>query len=197
MTQFRLTVNLVCLLLLVAAIVAPSNAVHFTVPSRPAIIATVNLEKVFNNNDGWAQTRIELVELGEDLQAQAEAMRDEADLLKQDLDLLVPGTPKFQKAEKEWKQAILSFRAQVDFTKAKLDAERAKAARENYQQIFDAAQRFCLANGIDFILTDDSGIDLEGANDMQVIQQMSLRQIVYANQTLDVTDDLLAWINKR
>ena len=49
---------------------------------------------------------------------------------------------------------------------------------------------------VDYILADDSGIDLMEGTDLQVVQQMSLRRLVYANPSYDVTEDLIAWINQ-
>ncbi|MFB3138439.1 MAG: OmpH family outer membrane protein [Phycisphaerales bacterium] len=200
MTQLRTIVNrpiALCLLLLAAAVVAPSYAVWSIGPSRPAIIASVDLEKVFNDIGLRAEAEIELDQLKQRFQEEADALRKEATRLEQDLDLLVRGTPQYQKAEKEYKQVALDFRALVEFNKAKLGARRAEARKEIFDQIVRAAGSFAGAHGIDYILADDSRVNLQEGSELQIVQQISLRRVVYADPAFDITDELIGWINQR
>lgn len=200
MTQLRTIVNrpiALCLLLLAAAVVAPSYAVWSIGPSRPAIIASVDLEKVFNDSGLRAEAEIELDQLKQRFQEEADALRKEATRLEQDLDLLVPGTPQYQKAEKEYKQVALDFRALVEFNKVKLGAKRAKARKDIFDQIIRAAGSFAGAHGIDYILADDSRVNLQEGSELQIVQQISLRRVVYADPAFDITDELIGWINQR
>ena len=200
MTQLRRIVNrpiALCLLLLAAAVVAPSYAMRSIAPSRPAIIASVDLEKVFNDIGLRAEAEIELDQLKQRFQEEADALRKEATRLEQDLDLLVRGTPQYQKAEKEYKQVALDFRALVEFNKAKLGARRAEARKDIFDQIVRAAGSFAGAHGIDYILADDSRVNLQEGSELQIVQQISLRRVVYADPAFDITDDLIGWINQR
>ncbi len=200
MTPLRTIVKLpiaLCLLLLAAAVVAPFYAMRSVAPSRPAIIASVDLEKVFNDIGLRAEAEIELDQLKQRFQEEADALRKEAKRLEQDLDLLVPGTPQYQKAEKEYKQVALDFRALVEFNKAKLGARRAEARKGIFDQIVRAAGSFAGAHGIDYILADDSRVNLQEGSELQIVQQISLRRVVYADPAFDITDELIGWINQR
>ncbi len=200
MTQLRTIVNrpiALCLLLLAAAVVAPSYAKRSIAPSRPAIIASVDLEKVFNDIGLRAEAEIELDQLKQRFQEEADALRKEAKRLEQDLDLLVRGAPQYQKAEKEYKRVALDFRALVEFNKAKLGARRAEARKGIFDQIVTAAGSFAGAHGIDYILADDSRVNLQEGSELQIVQQISLRRVVYANPAFDITDELIGWINQR
>ena len=185
------------LVLLAAAVVAPSQAVRTMAELRPPIVATVDLEKIFNEIDRRAAAEIRLDEQARQFREQAKAMRAEADLLKQDLELFVRGTPQYQNAEKAWKQAVLDYRALVEFSKGKLEAARASFRIEIYQEIIDAAGSFAAERQIDYILTNDSVIEVQEGTDLQVVQQMLLRRVVYANPEFDLTDDLMVYINER
>jgi Skp family chaperone for outer membrane proteins len=134
--------------------------------------------------------------LAERFKQEREALRQVAEQAKMDLEMLAPGTDKYEKAEDAWTQAVLDYRAAVEFSKAKLDAKRAEARKVIYDAIVVEAAKFAAANGVDYILADDSGIDLMEGTDLQVVQQMSLRRLVYANPSYDVTEDLIAWINQ-
>jgi Skp family chaperone for outer membrane proteins len=183
-------------LITAALLLGPASAAWLAPPVHPAIIGSVDLEKVFNEINRRAEAETELEELAERFQQEGEALRLIAEQTKMDLDMLVPGTDKYEDAQDAWTQAVLNFRAAVEFSKAKLDAKRAEARKEIYQAIVDEAAKFAAANSVDYILADDSTIDLLEGTDLQVVQQMSLRRLVYANPSYDVTDDLIAWINQ-
>lgn len=185
---------IVCVSLLVAALLAPSYAA-WTAPG-PAIIASVDLERAFNKTGRRVKAEERLEQLAEVYRVEIERLRSAAEQSKMDMEMLVPGTPKYKEAESAWKQAVLDYRAMVEFSKGKLDAKRAEARKNIYQQIIDAAAGFAEANGIDFIVADDSVIDLQQGTDLQIVQQMSLRRVVYANEAFDVTDELITWLNE-
>ena len=50
-------------------------------------------------------------------------------------------------------------------------------------------------DSIDFIVTNDSMLPLQDGNDIQIVQQLALRRVVYANPSFDITDELIGWMN--
>ncbi len=177
--------------------VGPAYALLSMAPMRPAVIAFVDLQKVFNDSDKRADAQAELEALGQQLDDRVEALRQEINTLQADLDLLVRGTPKYDEAEKTLLAAAADLRAWIEFKAAKLDAKTAQRRTQVYDEIVLAATEFAEQHSIDFILTDDSILELRPGTDVQVVQQMSLRRVVYANPEFDITDELIAWINEQ
>jgi len=188
--------TLIAVLIAVALLLGPAYAGWLGPPAAPATIGSVDLEKVFNEIDRRAEAETALEALAEQFQQRREELRQIAEQKRMDMDLLAPGTNKYADAQDAWTQAVLDYRAAVEFSKTKLDAKRAEARTTIYRKIVDEAARFAQANGIDFILADDSGIDLMEGTDLQIVQQMSLRRLVYATPANDVTYDLITWINE-
>ena len=186
-------------LLVVAGLIATSSyAVRSSATPPPtAIVTTVDLERIFDQIDRRADAEFELDQLDEALRGQMETLRQVADRLNQDLALLVPGTEQYQKTEKDYKQAALDFVAMVEFRRAKLDAARARARAEIYKQIIKSAATYAAANGIAYIIAEDSETDFAHGTDRQIVQQMLLQRIIYASPECNITDDLIAWINER
>ena len=89
------------------------------------------------------------------------------------------------------------MRAYNDFITIKIDAMMADQRIQIYEEIISAATEFAEQHGIDFIITNDSEIALQAGTDMQIMQQMTTRRIVYANDSLDITNELVQWINTR
>ena len=177
--------------------VGPAYALLSMAPTRPAVIGFVDLQKVFNLSDKRAEAQAELEALGQELDDQEEAMGQEIQALEADLELLVKGTAKYQEALKKYLGAAADRRAWVEFKAAKLDAKTAQRRTQVYDEIVLAATEFAEQHNIDFILTDDSILELRPGPDVQVVQQMSLRRVVYANPEFDITDELITWINEQ
>ncbi|MEE8156196.1 MAG: OmpH family outer membrane protein [Phycisphaerales bacterium] len=177
--------------------VGPAYALLSMAPTRPAVIAFVDLQKVFNDSDKRAEAQAELEALGQELDDKVEALRQEIKTLQANIGLLVPGTPKYKEAEKKLVAAAADHRAWIEFKAAKLDAKTAQRRTQVYDEIVLAATDFAEQHNIDFILTDDSILELRPGTDVQVVQQMSLRRVVYANPEFNITDELIAWINER
>ena len=183
------------LLVLAVAVIGPAHAM-LSLKQLPApVIATLDLERIFNEIDRKNQAEVHIEKELKKYQEQAEALRAEADRLKADLELLVPGTDKYEQAEKLWIAAVLDYQATVAFVEAKLDVIRAEAWADIYEAITSAAAKFAGANGIDFIITDDSRLPLQAGNNNQIVQQLALRRVVYANPTFDITTQLIDWMN--
>ena len=183
------------LLVLAVAVIGPTHAVLSLKQLPPPVVATPDLERVFNEIDHRNQAEVHLEKELKKFQEQAEVLRSEAERLKADLELLVPGTEKYKQAETQWTETVLDYRATVAFIEGKLDVVRAEARADIYEAITTAAAKFADANGIDFIITDDSRLPLQAGNDIQIVQQLALRRVVYANPAFDITTDLIGWMN--
>ncbi len=193
--RFRPSVGSLVVLLLAVAIIAPSYAL---MPGRQLpnpVVAYVDLEQVFNQIEALNQAQTRVEEAMVPHRQEADRLRQEAERLREDLELYVPGTEKYEKAEKAWTRAVLDYRAMVGFIEAKLDALRAEARADIFREITDSAAKYAENNGIDYIVTNDATIPLQQGNDIQIVQQLALRRVVYANPALDITTELIAWIN--
>ncbi len=153
-------------------------------------IGYINSQEILANAPGAE-------EAGQQFDDEQEAMGQEIQALEADIDLLVEGTPKYEEALKKYLGAAADLRAWVEFKGRKLDAKRAQRRTQVYDEIVLAATEFAEQNNIDFILTDDSILELRPGTDGQVVQQMSLRRVVYANPEFDITDELIEWINQK
>ncbi len=161
----------------------------------PPVIATVNLERVFNNIELLKQAEVALQAEVKIFQDRQQELRAEVERHAADLEMYAPGTEKYDTAQKQHMQSALDFRAMVEFIEYRLDATRAEARRELFAEIIEEAAKYAEKNGIDFLFTNDSKQTLESGTDMQIVQQLALRRIIYANDAYDITDKLIDWIN--
>ncbi len=189
------TVVTACVVLLAAMVIAPTNGVWTAGLLEPPVIATLDLERVFNDIDRRNQAEVDLEARLQTYQAQAQELQSKAKRLGEDIEMLAPGTQKYDSAQKQLTQAAVEYRAMTEFIQLKLDATRAEARRDLFAQIIDAAAEYAKSNGIDFIITNDSVLPIQQGTDIQIVQQLALRRVVYASELYDVTESLVTWMN--
>ncbi len=162
---------------------------------NPPVIGTVDLERVFNDIDARAQAEAGLKVAMQEFEIRLQGLRADAESQKADLEGLLAGTQKYKDQEDELMQSALDFRAMSEFVNLKLDATRAEMRRDLFNEIIAEAEKYAVNNGIDIIITNDSQLPIQEGTDIQVVQQLALRRILYVNTTYDITDELIDWIN--
>ena len=101
-------------------------------PQRPAVVASVDLERVFNSIDLQAKTEARLKAVAVDLDAQRKKLRDGIEELQAELESFQPGSTAQLEVATRIEEAIAEFRAFEGFARAKAEAEQAKAMRQIY-----------------------------------------------------------------
>lgn len=164
-------------------------------PMPPAVIGVVDLEKVYNNLDSRSElvTRIEAMQakMAED----ASSMQEELEMLSAELESLSPGSGAM--IEMNDKAISISGRLRAFETYGALLIERERAAdlRESYDMIRTEAGTLSKMMDIDLVLLNDSIPMVDLADAAGTLQQISARRVLWANETLDITDELIARLN--
>ncbi len=164
-------------------------------PQRPAVVASVDLERVFNSIDLQAKTETRLKAVAADLDAQRTVLRDGIEELNAELESFQPGSAAQLEVATRIEEAISEFRAFEGFARAKAEAEQAKAMRQIYMTIRQAAADLAKERGWDYVMVDDSIPTIEPTDSQRMLQQISSRRFLYANPSFDITDDLIAKLN--
>jgi Skp family chaperone for outer membrane proteins len=161
----------------------------------PAVIGVVDLEKVYNNLD----SRSDLVERIEAMQTKmtedASSMQEELEMLSAELESLSPGS----KAMIEMNDKAISIsgrlRAFETYGALLIERERAADLRDSYDKIRDEAGVLSGIMGVDLVLLNDSIPMVDLADAAGTLQQISARRVLWASQTLDMTDQLIERLN--
>jgi Skp family chaperone for outer membrane proteins len=161
----------------------------------PSHVATVDLEKTYNSIIRYSDTQTKLKALAEELDKKVAASELQVKSLEGELDSFQSGSEAQAAAIAKLQASVGEFRAVQQFANAKLELERARALRETYVAIKDAARRFSEREGYDYILLDDSLPEMDPANAAKTMQQISARRFIYANPKSDVTDALSGFMN--
>lgn len=166
-------------------------------PSRPAVVASVDLERVFNTIDLQKQTETRLEAVRKDLEERREKLRTGIEDLQAELDSFQPGSAAQQEVAVRVEEAIAEFRAVENFARLKLEAEQAKAMREIYLTIRTAAGELAAQRGWDYVMIDDTVPAIDPSDANRMLQQISSRRLLFANPSFDVTQELIDHLNSR
>ncbi|MSR17671.1 MAG: OmpH family outer membrane protein [Phycisphaerales bacterium] len=164
-------------------------------PDRPAVIACVDLEKIYNGLDSLKAAIARQEEIRSGLMARVEAAKEELVGLQDELDSFRPGTDAYTDASKRAVEKAGELNALQGFVQLKMESERANATREAYTSIKTASATIGAQLKIDVIFIDDTIPAIEPADFQGTLSQINGRRMLYSNTALDVTDLVIQQAN--
>lgn len=184
---------------LVVAFAAIATAVVLrpaTTASEPSKVATVDLEKVFTSLKRYEAGLAKLKSLGETLEAQNKATEAKVRDLQGELENFKDGSKEQADALGKLQNAAGELRAVQQFGAAKLELEKSRMLRDTYLAIKDSVRRLAEREGLDYILLDDSVVEMDPSNASNTMSQISARRFLYASPKRDVTNQLIGLMNE-
>lgn len=161
-------------------------------PTRPAVVATVDIEQVFSTLAETAANEAKVRRMADALTADRDRMSRELQDLQGDLESYQSGSPAWNDAFRKIEEAVASMRAQEQYGKMKLESESAALMRDTYGRVKAACEAIAKENKIDYVLVNDSLAAIEMAGMQATKQQMALRRFLYASKEFDITPGLIA-----
>ncbi len=181
--------------LLLASIVLGGALFAAGFPTAPAVVACVDLEKVYRSLDQLKAAEARAVTLRGELEKRLVSLTDAVRAMQEDLESFQAGTPAHNDA---MDKAILKagdLNALQSFAKLKLESEQANSVREAYATIRSTCAKLAKEQKIDFIFIDDTVPTIAPTNLEGTMQQINGRRMLYSNPSLDVTDSLIERMN--
>ena len=181
--------------LLPASIVIGALLIAAGFPTSPAVVASVDLEKVYRSLDQLKASEARAITLRGDLEKRLAAMTDTVRSMQEDLERFQAGTPAHNEA---MSKAILKagdLSALQNFAKLKMESEQANSVREAYASIRGTCAKVSKEQKIDFIFIDDTVPVITPTNLEGTMQQINGRRMLYSNPALDITDALIERMN--
>ena len=182
--------------LIVVGLLAYQSTATRPVPARPTTIATVNLENVFNGLNARAEADAGLERLAEELKQQADELAREIDALKEDLELYPKNSDNYQTTLESFTLKSLEYQAFVEFSRRKIEVEKALTLKRIYRSIKTAARTLSEENGWDVVFVDDSVAEMQAGTEAEANRQISARRMLYTNPEIDITQALIDYMNQ-
>ncbi|TVQ53361.1 MAG: hypothetical protein EA377_08105 [Phycisphaerales bacterium] len=163
---------------------------------KPTAVATVDLERLFNQLDEREAADRELQRLVENLQSDGDAMVREIERLEEELEMYDSTSRAYQETLNKLSLKGMEYRAFVEFTRRRIDVEKAVTLKRIYVSIKMAASEDAKERGYDIVFVDDSLGEIPPAGEQETTRQISARRMLYASSEIDLTDQLLERMNR-
>ena len=169
--------------------------------SQGLTIATLDLSAVFEGLTQRADADLHLGQMAEKNRLESDRRAGEMEALRaQYRETIDPATR--QDLEERLALATIEYGTWVRFTNQKTDVEQSLVLQDLYRAVKQAAAELARSEGYDLVVVDDSlrqlrmSADSAISREEQVRQQIGSRRLLFADPGLDVTDDLVAKMNR-
>ncbi|MEC8558972.1 MAG: OmpH family outer membrane protein [Planctomycetota bacterium] len=162
---------------------------------KPAVVGVVDLERVFNNLDSRKVSEQKILAMRDKMVEEAQVMKDELEMISAELESLEAGSATMVEMNDQAISISGKLRAFETYGQLLIEREQATALRKTYETIKEQAGQLATQMDIDLVLLNDSIPTVDLSDAAGTLQQISARRILWANQTLDITDQLLERMN--
>ena len=164
-------------------------------PEKPAVVACVDLERVYAGLDQHKAGEGRLDELLKGEAVKRDKLVAETQSIQAELENFNNDSPVYNETARKLRDAADRLRVFEDFLKRKLEFERANLVRSTYAAVKAALSDYCKAQNIDIVFMDDATPPFDKNDPRPITQQISGRRMLWFNPALDVTDDLIKSMN--
>lgn len=186
---------IVSIALIAGMVLAFQTATGRFAPPATAL-GTIDLPRVIDALDEWKAEVARATASSEQFATDIETRTKEAEVLRADLEDFVPGTDKFEDAQRSLKRATINLKAFMLNAERRELATKTRSVLRIYDHIRTSAGQLADRDGYGLILVDDSAIAINEQS-ADVLGEISSRRVLYAQPTLDVSDVLVAFMNEQ
>ena len=181
--------------LLVGMMAWQSHALKQVAPSEPSVVVSIDIERVFSSLEERAFELAKVQAIVTEMENDLKLRRAHIESYEQEFELYQPGSEKWDELMQEQQLAALEYESQVEYSRRRAVREEAKSMRKVYASIRSSAKELSEHNGWDYVFVNDSLVALPDNNNVDMGAQISSRRLIYANETLDITDVLVEYMN--
>jgi Skp family chaperone for outer membrane proteins len=196
----RINIALVGLTLVFGAILGYRAMAQHGAGISPPIVAAVRIEALFDNLLQRAEAKSDIAALEDELEAEKGRRQEAINAMELQLEDLVAAAKREELADKI---ALERMKNELWFRQAQMELEMEKALRlkELYRSIKTAVAEMAEAEGYDIVVLNDESDELPYERDarvppqLQILQQITTRKLLYLRPNIDVTDALAVRMN--
>ncbi|MSR33964.1 MAG: OmpH family outer membrane protein [Phycisphaerales bacterium] len=163
---------------------------------KPTVIATVDLERLYNGLDEHKAGEKRLEETMKELGAKSEKLGLAIQSLQSELENFKADSPGFFETSNKIEDAIGNFKAFEEFSKYKFENEKKILLRGTYQAIKSSLGDICKAQQIDAVFLDDATPPFDPKDTRPVMTQISGRRMLWVNPAIDISDVVIKQMNE-
>lgn len=163
--------------------------------AAPVSVAVVDLEGVFKNLAERTAIEADIKTKSSEIEKWEQEKTKELIQLRNDYDILDKDSQNARDLEKEIRRKVIALRVEKEDRVQTIQREAALNMENLYRKLLGATETVANAGGFQVVLTKESTPRLTGANQQQVLQVIQQRKLLYANPSLEITQQVLQKMN--
>lgn len=164
---------------------------------KPAVIAVVDVQKVFANLKERDAVEADITQQTEALQKEATERAQKIKELEADLPLLAKDSKAWKETRENLERMAIEFKAWQEFKKRSLEREKVIRIQELYQKAIDQIGKVAERDGYDLVLFKDQTEAPSTSNQQQIAAIIQNRKLLYAAERMDITDQITQVLNNQ
>lgn len=195
MKAARVYVLVIAVLLGGAVLLDRSFAQPRSTAAGPTKVAVCDVVKVFNNYNRAKDLTATLNEKRETVKAEAEKRLQAINTIGMELEELVQGSKEYERRFNEVQRLTIERTVWLQYQDALVMRDHHRLTKEMYEEIIKMVGLIAQERGVQIVLSRMSE-DLQSENTPQLLQQIERRKVLYAADSVDVTDTVLKRLNE-
>lgn len=197
-----MTINVSTMLLvaMLSAVVSHHATASRSAMINPTVVVTVNRKAVLDGLNERAEAEAQLIMKRGDINAEDVRRKEELNSLSTQIQAMEKG-PDRDLLITDYERKSLEYQGFRRYAEEKNDIERSLLYESLYLSISAAIKLMAESEGYDLVVVDDSTAPFTNnpnarvSREVQILQQIATRRIMYANPVIDITQDLIVRMN--
>ncbi|MFQ6047915.1 MAG: OmpH family outer membrane protein [Phycisphaerae bacterium] len=158
-------------------------------------IAVVDMTRVFNECQQIKDINDYLQKQDEQFRAERDKLKEAADQKQAELEAFARGSPEYLERFKQWVKLQTDYSTLVRLRERQMLVDQTRWTRQSYLQIVQAVEQIAKDRHLALVLYRDE-MDLKTNNLQELERRLRGRKVIYVDQALDITDQVLEKVNR-
>lgn len=163
--------------------------------TRPSRVAVCDVVQVFNNYTRAKDLSAQLNESRDKVEAEGQKRQQAIQSMQLELEGLKEGSKEYEGRFNEIQRQTIEQNAWLQYQEALVMREHHRLTREMYDEIIQRITQLAKEKSIDIVLYRMRQ-EFRSENTRQLLQQIENRRVLYAADSTDLTDEVLAGLNE-
>ncbi len=155
---------------------------------KPVRIAVIDVQKVFSSLEERTSVEAEINQTTEKAQKDGQQKQTELQGIQADLKLLNENSAEYKRKRELFDQKVIELNVWKQYSERKIESDKAIKIEGLYIKIIDAVAAEAEKSGYDLVLYKEDPTSLRAQNTQQLTAMISLKKVLYAAKSLDITD---------
>ncbi|MEI7766054.1 MAG: OmpH family outer membrane protein [Phycisphaerae bacterium] len=166
-----------------------------TPPPAPRALAVINIVTVFSRLNSKQAGDREIEALGRKLKDEQSAKEKSLDEMKKEMDQYKENSKEYNDLSERILKGVMELQGFMKYRDEKVLMEQRLRTMSIYKQMNEAIEKYSRENGVALVLVVDDPSLGESRSQMEMMQRVAMRKVMYAHESLDITKLIIERMN--